>query len=261
MANHFYDLKNDNYLPLGAKFIDPYDNSTFLVSRNETLSNFTNLINKSRADKNYPILEKDHLRSLIVASLLETTPTRDVPKYFERKTMSATLTQMFGFARSVVNERLTKNTVSTVQMKNRLENHCKGCKLRKAHSSWGISVNKIVDKTMGLSDDKESDKVINIQDNSGISKNQEDSIGTCNMCGCGLKKKIKITNQSALVGVAPEQLDKLLKTYGEKAFDVCWIINEALASPVGKKLLQAKLRSGKANGEILLNKYLSSKKR
>lgn len=246
MLNYYYDLHNENILPSNARFVDPYDHTIFRPIPNQTLSQFIKQIAQSREDKNQaPFLETE-LKQLVVASLYESTPKADIQKYFVKCVAMANLSQIVSVSKTIASQLIHRNTTPSLKIREARAAKClNSCVFHKTNSTWSKAATNAVVAIVGLQDLAEP--------------KTEKSLGTCGMCGgCSLQEKIKFPIISILAGLLPERLDLLFTAYREKAFQKCWIVQEALENPVTKTLLKKKLLAGNANGLVQLEKHITN---
>lgn len=242
MFQYYFDLKNDDKLPLGAKFIDPYDNEEFVVEKEQTLPDFISKIQNSRVSKGQPKVQHDQMRVFVVSSLYETTNEKLRNIFFKQVKSSPEISQIIGVTKTMVNELVHghKEIPGALRQKRALK--CMGCKLHKPSGGWSASANRLIKNIVGLKDVKQS--------------KEEQKLGTCGMCGCGLAKKVQFSAGASLNGVSPQNLDKLMMMYREKAFDTCWVLNETVRDEKWGIVLRKKLQKGIVNSEPFLDKYL-----
>lgn len=235
MINQFYyDLKSPDRLPPGSRFLDPYDHTPFLPTQGETLDELINRVEAHRKAENYPALDPDSLKQLIIDSLFATTPTKYTEGYFEKKSVSPTTAQFFSFIKSTALNLVSGQIVSPKQRKVRAEHCLGGCTFHSENKKWDKKVVKAIAKFVGVKEATVDPK--------------EEALGSCNMCGgCALQAKVAYSLHSVLASITPEQIDQMFRTYGNRAFDVCWIFNEAQKQSDSRHLLQSKILAASRN--------------
>lgn len=234
-------------MPRGAIFIDPYDNEEFVVEKNESLSNFTTRIKKSRESKGLQQIQDKDLHSFVAASLYESTPSNLRDIYFEKKMATADIKQMLGLAKTMATELVHGHKEVSGKDRQRRALKCLGCKLHRPGSYWSGAAQQLIKKIVKLEDVKQS--------------KEEKRLGTCGMCGCGLQQKVNFRAQSSIVGVSPDQLDTLVSAYGDKCIDACWITQEiANGEDINsKKLLRTKLKNGRLDAQKIFDNYIKKR--
>lgn len=231
-------------LPPQGTFIDPFDKQVYSVKPHETLDDFTLRIKTSREIKKFPAFYPHELRALAIISLAENANKATLDKYFELKAMVPSVSEVVSLAKTIATQAATKNSVSYNNRQQRAEK-CNLCVLHKKKAVVNSKVAHTIGKLAGLKEVLESE----------VEKN----LGICGMCGCSLQKKVKFSTLSAIAEVAPEELSMVVSTYGSKAFDVCWILNEALNNGAIKNIVTSKMKAISPTAEALLTAYLLEK--
>lgn len=243
ITTRYFELKNEDKLPPSSRFIDPYDNTIFNVTQQDKLSDIIDRVTKNREKNNYPQLDKQNLKSLISMTLAETCSDSDLKKYFIPKATMPQVSQVISFVKAIVYETVHNENVSIKVKQERAKKCLAPCPFHKSRGIAPSIVNNIPIHTLQNS----------------LSYTEENQLGVCGLCGCGLQAKIKFQVMSILAGLTPEKLDQALRTMGASFFDRCWIPAESLEVLTTKKLLQAKLSNGNAGGARILDLYISSK--
>lgn len=241
ISTTYYDLKDENSLPLGTKFVDPYDNTIYVVKPRETLAQLMTRISEHREQSNHPMLSPPELKALVISFLAETCDVKTLHQYFKPMAIHPQFSQVFSLARAVTHEIIHSQDVSPAQRAERAK-HCLACPKHEARAV--------------------PPKLVNIA-LSGIFSNRsfegQNELGRCGMCGCGLVNKVKFQVINILAELHPEQIDLMLRLVGKKAFDICWIFKEAINNPTTKRLLESKMKAGRAGGMELLQENLRDK--
>lgn len=241
----YYFLKDDSKLPPSASFIDPIDGAQYKAKPHESLQNFISSIQKSREEKGLPAIVASDLKDLVEVSLVEVASKKELKRFFELRATPVSASQIRSFAQNLIQELRSPGHVSYETRQSRADK-CLSCKFHKAHGQTNETAKKVITRLLGLSQIEQSEK--------------EKSLGLCGMCGCNLQAKTRLSLVSVIAGVLPEQLQKLLATYREKAFDTCWILNEGIRDDQAKKYLLPKLKRSGPRTEHLYDVYLSSKR-
>lgn len=246
MLNYYYDLHNDDQLPVGGKFFDPYDRTLFRTQLNTTLPEFIKQIKISREEKEYPQLLDSELHQLVVASLYESCPPQLRGKYFVKRVATANLSQVVSLATTLAYNLIHHENAASLKTREQRAAKCLDkCIFHRQGSSWSKVVSKVINSITGLKDLVQSES--------------ETKLGTCGMCGgCNLQDKVKLPLVSIIAGLHPERLDLLVRAYKEKAFSKCWIAEEALQNAVTKKYLSNRLKNGEAEGLKYLDLHTSN---
>lgn len=242
VTTQYYELKSEDSLPVGAYFTDPYDNAYFQVIPKETLSQFLKRISDHRAANKHPELRTDDLKTMVVTFLVETCPPNKLNSYFVLKAIHPQFSQVVQFAKAIAREKIqNRGIVGTKQQRERALK-CLSCPF---HQRSGIPPHTSTVLLRGLL--------------GNTVYPEQGQLGVCGMCGCGLKEKVKFQLEGVVRDLKPHQLDTILKAAGTRAFDICWILNEALSNSVILKTLKAKMDSGTANGSGLLQARILEK--
>ncbi len=244
MFTHYYDLKDDNNLPPNSFFKDPLDDTKYITSPKESLDQFINKIQTSRAEKGLPQFFHKDIRELVVAILAEAAPQHILQQYFVQKSMMAQTSQLIGVAKTIASQYL-KNGHASYNLRQERAAKCLGCKLHKTTGGFSSTAVNMVNKLAGLDEVVQSAK--------------EKQLGTCTMCGCGMQSKIRFPILSVIAGIIPEDLRKLLSLYGPLGFEKCWVLNETTKESKLRVLLEAKLRVLGAQASSYLTAYLTEK--
>jgi hypothetical protein len=246
MLNYYFDLIDDTKLPPKAKFLDPYDHTIFTPREDEDLTSLIQRANDYRIEARLPLIPDTELRQLVVTSLYESTASQIQKDYFESRTVHPTLAQMASAAKTIAQEVLHSNNVTAKRREARASKCLDNCAFHKTSSKWSTSATNLIARVAGLSNVHTSPA--------------EKALGTCTMCGgCALQPKVRFNLIAVLATLTPEKLDNLIRAYKSKAFDKCWIVNEALTTGPTRELLERKLKNGKADGMTSLKVYLSNK--
>lgn len=256
MLTYYFDIKNEDILPQGAIFKDPYDKNIFRVKAGETLPNFIKRIQESREEKKYrPILDTD-LRQLVIDSLVMSMNKNHVRTYFTQRTAFPTMQSILAFITTLAYELVNSNGVSVKQQEERLDNCLDDCAFHKPPGMLNFSnaTNKLINKVVGFVSATDLRKTRQELEN--------EPIGNCAMCGgCNLLEKKKFTASGVLAGLTPDALDRILRVYGPKAFGRCWQLRECIEDPKLKPIMISKLERTSVNGPELLKQYESATKR
>lgn len=242
IATRYFELKDENKLPISGRFIDPYDNTIFRIQQQDKLGDIVTRVIENRRKNDYPEIDESTLKSLIVMTLVETCSDSDLRKYFVAKATIPQVSQVISFTKALAYETVHSNNVSIKDKQSRAQK-CLGCPFHKSRGVAPTIINNIP---------------LNILKDS-LTYPEESALGICGLCGCGLNTKIRFQVTGILAGITPEQLDHALRVMGVAFFDKCWIPSEALQVATTKKLLQAKLGNGNMSGDKILDVYISSK--
>lgn len=250
MLTYYYDVKDENELPKGSKFVDPYDKQVFYVKDKESLPNFIKRIQQSRDQLGHrKILDKD-LRQLVIDSLVISSSRAIMKKYFMQKTAFPTMQSLLSFITTLAYSLINSNNVSVKDQERRLSDCFNGCSFHKSSKVSGLSeltknlVNKVVNSVSGMQLDKTKYELANMP------------LGSCGMCGgCQLSNKKHLSAQSVLAGLHPESIERILRVYGSSSFGRCWQLREALENPKLKQILISKLQNCNIDAVELLKEY------
>lgn len=258
---YYYDLINYNKgLPEKLKFIDPFDNTVYLTQKDETLKAFIERINIERVNKNLAQLDLDSdlTTSLVIASLAESANKAQLEIYFTKKSVPPSLGQIKSLAKALAYEVMHESSVSLLQTKERAAK-CLICPFHASPKSTSPYVSAPFSKLLGQITNKVTSKAtkdINFED--------LDKVGTCKLCGCPLKSKVRYQLLGILSGLTPEQLETAIKMLGNKVFDICWIFGESatLKPSPAKTTLVKKLQntSNASKNVVLLELYIEKKR-
>jgi hypothetical protein len=242
----YFDLKDPKKpLPPSAKFLDPYDNTMFMVEKGENLADLTKRVELSREKKGFPAFDPADLRTYIVTSLAETCNQEDLQTFFHKKTTLPEFNKAVSLARTIIRNRLTTNE-SSFDLRMSRTNKCLSCPLHVARSApVPHPVVKAIEKLTRL------DEILISDD--------EKKLGSCGMCGCDLKTKIRLSLMGAIAALTPEELRTALLKAGNKLFDGCWILNESLQDARLKNVLESKVRNSGPKTADMLNSYFAEK--
>lgn len=245
------DLISDSKLSPSSYYTEPRDLHNIYVLRSETLAQFTTRVVNYRKSKGYPPLNPNELRLLVVASLERTTPKKDMGRYFVTKAVLPQFSQIAQLAKVIVTQA-GKRSVSYNTRQDRVDK-CLSCKLHKSNNSIGNFAAATITKALDLVSDTSQDTLAALQ-----VSDRERALGTCGMCGCGLSNKVRIDVMGALASLHPGQLDMIIRIYGIKAFESCWVLNESVKDGNTRQLLVNKLKRTRTNGAALLKEYITS---
>lgn len=236
----YFELKNDKKLPISGRFIDPYDNTPYLITKKDTLEDIIHKVTEDRKTKNIPPISPSVLKPLVVMSLAETCSDRDLRDCFVPVAHAPKFAQVLSFIKALATETTSKNNVSIKQRKERASK-CQGCFFHKARAQGPTLINKIPLESLKNS----------------LSYEEEEKLGVCGLCGCPMQAKVKFDLMSVLAGLVPEQLDLGLTTLGPKAFDTCWIFGESLQNPNTSKLLRNKVQRASNKALAVFDYYIN----
>lgn len=242
-------LSSESRLPPGSYFIDPYDNTRYDTHPDESLPDLVDRIRADRTIKNRPQPTIQEWKAIITEFIYDTTPDMVKPSYFTKKEVAPGLSHLLTFAKTVTTQLLGGKAVSIQQRQERARGYClNNCALHKQSSNWvGNAANKISDKVTKTGESQKNTLV--------KSYPEEERLGTCGMCGCGLANKLKFSAEAAFASLKPEYIDELLRVYGFHAFTKCWIMKECFENPQMLQPLRDKLASSKENGLVHLNTH------
>lgn len=241
-----YTLKDPNNLPPAGVFIDPTDNSEYRVQPRETLGNFLERIKTARAEKGLPEFIPTDLKTLVEVSLTQHIHPKDLLKYFELTAIPVQAAQIAGLVRTIISARTKGNAAPSYLKRQDRAHACANCRLHDSKMLTPQKMTRVVEKLIGLKQVEQSAV--------------EEALGTCRMCGCGMKEKIRVSLLNVLAGIEPSRLSMLLSAYGTKAFDTCWIFKESLEDPALAKLLKTKIEKSSPHTQGFYQQYLAEKK-
>ena len=260
---HYYDLKdyNASNLPKNLKFVDPYDGSVYVTKENDSLKSFIDQINLTRTP---PLLLTSTLTTtLIIASLAESASSSQLETYFKKMTSLPTTSQIVGIAKALAYETLHDNTVSLKQTTIRASK-CLNCPFHGLPNSKSPHLaSPFVSLLNTLSPTTTTQPTPSLPNTShAYDLSVLDKVGTCKLCGCPLKAKIRYQLQAILASLTPEMLETAITMLGLKTFDVCWIFNECSTPTLtpDRDILTKKLRLTRTRGDVLLETYISKQK-
>lgn len=243
-----FQLKDAGDLPPNCTIKDPLDGRYFHVPPKAKLDDLIQLFQYNRRNMGAQEPSKEYLEPFIIAQLVEQTNANDRRKYFQPLKTLPTTSQILSFARTVAAEFVNGDVIGVIKRQQRAQ-QCLKCPLHRKGSSIPPRIPSVF----------EPPSAEQKQSGLAVSYPEEDQLGTCGMCGCALKSKVKFHIKSTLVGISPENIDKILTFLAEKAFATCWILGEALEGADTKKLLRDKMRNGTRQGEQLLKKFLDER--
>lgn len=246
LFQQYYDLKSELTLPSSGKFYDPYDDAIFSPLANETLPQLMTRINNRRAAQTppLPLFEDSELRLLVTLSLAESSSPQQLKTHFVPKAVTTEFSDAINFAKTLVSQRFYFNQ-QPFQTRQARASHCHACKLHKAKAAFSKTLTNTTEKLAGIKD--------------YVRSPNEEALGVCGMCGCDLKNKVGFAITPILADLSPDQLQRILLLYGPKAFDVCWILKEALTDGTTARLLEAKVKHSGQRTENMLADYKSNK--
>lgn len=222
----YYDLKDESNLPPNATFVDPYDGFSYAVQPKETLSQFMSRILERRRSQGYPEMFPAEFKAIVVISLSNQADKKILDTYFIQKSVTPTVSEMISLASTTVSQLKQRSHVSYLTRQVRADK-CNGCALHNNKKLIKPSITSLATKLVGLNEVVQSEK--------------EKGLGVCGVCGCGLQAKVKYETMAVLAGLTPEQLAKIVRVYGDNAFEKCWILNEAVNNPAVEQALAKKL--------------------
>ena len=244
MLPQYYELKDEDKLPITGSFIDPYDSEVFTPLATESLSQFIDRITRARQEKNLPEYYPHELRPLVVLSLAETCSEAALRVLFLSKAAMPEFSSVTQLAKIILHQRRVEKRPDFVTRQGRAA-ACKGCKLHNSAARYSTTVSDSIKKFAGLGDVLQSD--------------EEKSLGVCGMCKCSLPAKVGFDIQGVLADLLPEQLRNILLAYGPKAFDTCWILKESLENGVLARILGKKVEYSGQRTKDMLTIYKSEK--
>lgn len=246
----YFDLIDDSKLPPNSYYIEPRDLYKVLVDKADTYLTFSQKVIAYRASKKYPKLNPNELRFLILSSLEKNTSKQDLPKYFEQKASLPQFGQLAMLAKTIT-ANIGQRSVGYNTRQERAKK-CLSCVIHRGRNN--VAAMSAMKQVINAVADNSHETLKDLQ----LSP-EEEKLGTCGMCGCGLKAKVAVSSLGVLSSLGPNHIDTLLKVYGYKAFDMCWILNEALQDHNLKGLLEAKLKSSAVKGKELYLQYINEK--
>lgn len=240
----YYELKDENKLPITGRFVDPYDGAVFTPHQKETLTQFISRISDARAAKGHPEFFPHEVKMLVVLTLAETCSKQDLRTFFTPTYLTPEFSQVLNVAKTIVQQRFYFHQADYLTRQERAQG-CKDCKLHRPSSNYSTTVSESLKKMAGLKELAQSDL--------------EKSLGLCGMCGCDLRAKVGFDIQGILAALTPEQLRSILLLYGVKAFESCWILRESLEDPALHKILEKKVSFSGDRTKGMLNAYRAEK--
>lgn len=238
----YLDLKDQNKpLPPRAKFVDSYDDAVYHVVKGETLDQFTARIVKSREEKGFPPFDPADLRAYIVTCLAETTDKTELGNYFVKKTNLPEFSKAITLAKTIVQNRLSSNE-SSFELRQSRASACASCPLNVRNSAP-------VPKTIVNSIEKfiKLDQI--------LLSDTEKQLGSCAMCGCDLKTKIRLSLTGAIAALTPDEIRVALLKVGSKLIGNCWILSESIKDEKLKKVVEAKVRNSGPHTQDMIYSY------
>lgn len=226
MFIHYYELRNENVLPPGAYFEDPIDGSQYYTKEKESLGEFINRITKTREEKGLLELSEDSLKTLVTISLSETVKDKQLDRYFVRKSMNPSVSQVISAAKTLITQRIRGKQASYNTRQSRAS-ACLGCSLHDSKSRFSWALSKAITAAASLEAIQQSES--------------ERRLGTCKACGCGLQEKIRFDISPIIASLGPTDIFNILKVYESKSFSHCWMLKEANSEPATKDLLKRKV--------------------
>lgn len=238
----YFELKDDKKLPISGRFIDPYDNTPYLITKKDTIDAIIHKVSEDRKKKQLPEISPSVLKPLIVMSLAETCSDKDLRDHFNPVALSPKFGQVMSFLKTVAYEATHKNTVCLKQRKERASK-CLTCFFHKARAKGPNLANNLPIAAM-----KDS-----------LTYEEEEKLGVCGLCGCPMEAKVKFELMSVLAGLSPDQLSIGLSSFGPKMFDTCWIFQESLSRADTKRILRGKLQNISTRAIQIFDGYINSK--
>jgi hypothetical protein len=235
-------LIDESKFPPNAYYAEPRDNSKTYPTNSDTLDTFSTKIANMRAEKGFPQLNPQDLYALIVTSLENTTQSSLRPRYFHGVQVRPSISQVWGLAKTITAQ--ASNNLATATQREDRSRKCLQCPLHKASGAVSPIVLAAINKSMEA---VSHESLSNLQQS-----DLEKRLGTCGMCGCGMQSKIRTSLLATLAALGPNQLDKLLKIVGPKAFGSCWILDEAVSNTNFKQILMQKVQN---TGKLAIDYY------
>ena len=234
----YFDLISESNLPPTAYFVDPSDELQTAPEPKETLNKFITRLSEGREQRGLPLIAVPDLRQLIVDSFYNSTPINQRPTYFNQQSISPTLSQAYSFIKATANTLINRVGIPPLQRTSRA-NHClNNCKFHSKSRNWGGQAAAPMLKT--------AKSLVGLQE--ATVSPSETQLGNCMLCGgCDLKTKVAYSLESVLASLTPEQVDLMLRAYGPKTFEQCWIFEEALKDPPNRQLLRQKIAVLRSN--------------
>lgn len=224
----YFDLIDENRLPPGARFVDPYDLTVFDTKTNQTLTEFITLYEAARTEKHQPQITQTELKRLVVDSLYESSSPKNRANYFQQLKTPPNFVQAYHFIRTTAQTLIQGNHTPQVQRENRAQHCLNNCKFHSRSSNWSKPVKKAISNLVGIQENTVS--------------TAEKMLGSCMGCGgCALQPKVGYTTQSVIANLTPDQIDMMIRVYGNQIFTQCWMFEESLQDPTVYQLLRNKI--------------------
>jgi hypothetical protein len=229
-----YVLKDNNKLPNGAKFIDPYDAYNLYTEINDTLDIFLGKINNRRISISQPTIDRLILEPVVVSMLYESSNDTDRNKYFRATTSMATIANIKNVAKAMYYQAKNNENVPLKTQKERAT-MCGGCAFNDKNSSWTAIATQVVNSISSTED--------------LVDFPEKQNLGSCLACGgCDLKAKVGYGINSLVESLSDDSIEVMSQFFGLKNFvSKCFILKEGIESPNTKQKLISKLTK--------LNKY------
>lgn len=225
-------MKDESKLPPRAYYTEPRDLTKFYPVNGEHLNSFISRISSYRDSKDYPVLSHPDLRVLVVSSLEKTCNPRLIKSFFITKSILPQFSQLTQVASTLVSQIGSSPVCYNVRQER--ASKCLKCNFHPKSRSINKALTSVLGKALDVV--TKSENLENL-----VSSEEEKALGVCGVCGCDLKLKIKVSLDAALKNMTTPQLSKLLSTYGPRAFDICWILNESLADYNAKTYLKGRM--------------------
>lgn len=251
----FNDLKDYSKLPVGAYYTEPRDLHQIFVVAGDTFDTLVDKVIEYRKSKDYPSLPYNDLRVLVITSLERSIhDVRVLTEYFEQRNVNPKFQQVFQVAKLLCLQ--IGQGAAGYNLREERASKCLGCALHRRSGKINEYISKAIDLTLNAISKKEEETVQDLH-----YADLEKGLGTCNMCGCGLLKKVRVNLMPILASLQPNQLDRLFNIYGSQAFDKCWMLNEALRDQTTVSILEKKLSRTVTKGNKFLQEYRFNKSR
>ena len=210
-------------LPRGVTIIDPVTGVKYVVNEFASFLELKKAFKESREkfDSRF-ILPEEELEVLLLVLLRGQTPIEHHVRYFkETKNNIPGVNELFGFAKLLVNTAVSgSNGVPYGKQFIRASKCISGCGFHKSVSDNSLlsrGASMLSNASLGAG----ADSLKGHKDLWG-------KLGSCGMCGCNLKEKVRFDLGNILGSVHADNLVGLVRMYGIKLFDVCWIFEELL---------------------------------
>lgn len=244
MFPQYYDLKDENKLPITAKFVDPYDGTEYRPLPKETLTQFIGRISSDRQKKDYPEFFPHEVKMLVIMHLAETAARLDLKNLFEPKAITPDFAQVVNLAKTLVQQKYYFHAAD-YQTRQKRAASCGPCKLHRTNTKNLTTLSDSVKKLAGLKDLVQSP--------------EEKALGMCGACGCALTAKVGFDLQAVLASLSPEQIRSILLLYGPQSFDICWMLRECVEDANLQKILARKVVLSGERTKEMLDAYKSEK--